>query len=190
MHRILTACAIALLSATAVLAATPIKPIKQYYPVYGDTAEKLAASMTASSPIRRDKHHFYALTHWEVQTRYQLTSDSHGCKLGHVDVKLGIKMQLPHWDPSQTTDAQLQQDWQTFYQALLQHENQHADNGRRAAQDIATLLQNFPRHHQCEVYEQKLKAAIDSIIHNYKRRDQLLDQRTRHGATEGAYFPR
>ena len=148
------------------------------YTIQGNTTEALRQSLNSLGPGRFD-----AFTEWYVN--WKLIGD---CTNPTPQVGLTITYTFPQWKNRRGASKALIQKWNTYEQALLCHEHEHARIGIQAAvQTVAQLSSIEPEN--CQQSQQLGQRTFQRILQEHQSKDVALDARTQHGATEGAVFP-
>jgi len=152
----ITVFAAALFAASSASAQVRETENTRYYAVRGQSVSALLAEMAAKGPDG-----FWAYSNWYVNWS------------GSCDVTLEIIYTLPRWDDRAAASAELRGRWDRMITALVAHERQHAEHGRRAAHEIAADgCENDP----------------SGIVDKWAAEDRAYDQRTEHGWSEGVVF--
>lgn len=177
-----------------------VQTVYDYYSIKGNTRQALRWQMRLLGPKGRWNQSFYAYTRWQVDWQYQLQAEknvSGRCTLQTLTVSVMIRIRLPQWQEESagkalTTAAgdnpALRADWQTFYTALLQHEQQHRQHGIEAAQDLERALWQLPPAADCQRFVELIDERARTVIAGYRQRDKEFDRQTQHGALAGVRF--
>jgi predicted secreted Zn-dependent protease len=144
--------------------------------------------MNARRPYDRDRR-FDAHTEWKLKWHFHYKSQAESCALTDSIVTADIFYVLPHWADEAQADGGLQAQWENYIQNLRTHESGHAGNGEKAANEIATMLNNLASFPSCDLLEKAANDRAYQILDEHKAWDLQYDQDTRHGATQGAVFP-
>jgi len=172
-------CIITILFCEIVSAETTEKIV--YYSIYASTAQELDAQLSLNA-----RNGFHADTQWSIQPRYRFTKENDSCVVSDSSVTLTVTYTMPEWVNKAEASAELQTKWNTWYSNLLSHEKNHGFNGRQAYSDIKHGIYVLNRARTCSQLTNDLRNMIDSVLFKYSQEDKLYDQRTRHGAPEGA----
>jgi predicted secreted Zn-dependent protease len=108
--------------------------------------------------------------------------------LEQLRVDVTIRINLPHWTPSASSDKALQADWALFLAALKEHEAGHQHLGRRAARHVLDTLRAL-RAVPCNVAASTVDRAAQTILNNYHQQNVAYDRDTFHGLTQGVVWP-
>lgn len=110
---------------------------------------------------QRGPNGFWAYTTWFVRW----TAD--------CQVTVDIQYTMPQHTRPGALPENLRVRWAWMHANLIRHERKHGQHGINAAQELVT----------------KRCRNGNSIIQKWANEDRRLDQRTRHGQTEGVVFP-
>ena len=178
---------------TAAIALTPVPKIPDwiqatYYDVVGDTEQAIAQQLATLGP--RDPvsgRGFHAYTRWNIHPQWQVEVQADGqCKLSGTVIPAAA-ITLPRWQALAGTDAGLQQKWSRYIAALVQHEINHALHGEQAANEAKQAGVGIIG--QCAQIADLANASTAKAVQRWAQADKDYDQRTNHGAIEGAVFP-
>jgi predicted secreted Zn-dependent protease len=191
---VVVAIAVCLLLARATQATSPsLKPIvsirRNYYQITGSTATQLRQQMNQLGPVWSSGKRFDAITRWHVRWSYRYAVQNNRCQLTTSRVHVDITITMPQWTPPPQAATSLIKQWRRYSTALQTHEYGHRDHGLAAARDAAYALQVFPGYPNCQYLDLAINTRMMQIIEQYGEKDREYDQRTQHGATQGARFP-
>jgi len=150
--------------------------------VQGRDSGSLAQSLRANGPKG-----FHGHASWKVGYQYTTRKYTAGCQVDTVTVKLEGEIVMPRWVDESGAPNELQQRWRNYYAALKRHEDGHIQNGRDLAQLLKQRLQGMGIV-PCEKVQGQADAEFQRLLADYRSRDRDYDERTRHGATQGAQF--
>lgn len=176
--------------ALCAFAAPPVPEVSQtthYYTFDGTTVAEMLAQLAKRAP-KTDDGNFHALTKWFVKWRYDYDRRDGTCGIGPVKVTVTVDVQLPKWSRPAGASSRLVAKWDAYATALRTHENGHKEIGIEAARSVAKALAAVPRQTSCEQLESVADAAGERILEITRVTERDYDQRTRHGATQGALF--
>ncbi len=161
-----------------------------YYAIQGSTAEELRSQINQNSPVDvRSSRRYAAYTEWEVSWYYRSNRKSHECSLNSPQINTAVRMTLPRWTPPANAPAPLKTQWNRYLKALRLHEEGHQQHGIKAGQEILQILKQMPTFQSCQILASTANREADQIIKKYNQQDISYDQRTKHGAMQGAVFP-
>jgi len=160
------------------------------YPVRGRTAVEIRQSLNRNTPVRLDGNPFDAYTKWDVDWRFQWFENSDGtCRLTKVSTHLRIRTTLPGLLDPDSLSPDVADRWRRYTQALIAHENGHADIGVAAAREIEHELMRLEQQPTCDQLTDSANKLAREIIARHARMETRYDTDTRFGATDGANFP-
>lgn len=165
----------------SVISVAEVSSETNYYSVVANNADELDAQLSINS-----RNGFYADTRWQIQPRYRFKESPSGCTVTDSSVELKITYSMPEWVNKSEASLELQEKWDNWYANLLSHEKNHGYNGRQAYNDIKQAIYFNNRAHTCAQLTRQLKEVVNEILFKYSQQDIFYDQRTKHGATEGA----
>lgn len=144
-------------AAVPAVAAPKTSETLKHYLVQGDSFPQLRRSLAANGP-----NGFWGYTKWWITW-------SSACQ-----VTLEITITMPKLAPGSNLTASQRRIWDGMVKALYQHEQMHAEHGRRAADEILASKCDGPH----------------ATIEKWAKRDRVLDRETRHGAKQGVQLPK
>jgi predicted secreted Zn-dependent protease len=153
-----------------------------YYDVSGTDAQSLRASLNAAGP--RDGHdhlHVDALSTWRISWYWPTAADG-SCDLSQADVRFAATVLLPRLVGGHALNPILGRQWQEYLAALTLHEAGHVRHAYEHSSDVASAI----RSSTCQDANSAAKAVIRDLV----QFDIAYDASTKHGATQGAVFPR
>lgn len=171
----------------ALLRETPDLKVNRYH-VHGASADELRRELDAKGPADWDGKRGDAFTHWKVVWRWP--KDSQGRP--HFDrafIKTEIHVTLPQWNAPAEADPRLKEDWESFMQALIQHERGHV----RHALSLRPRIQEriLARTLQSEgLTLAEANKIARQVVDEIREEDRAFDARTDYGRLEGVRFPR
>ncbi len=156
----------------------------EYYPVHGDSAEALLASIRANQPFAR-----HAATDWRVLWSYECLNQPGESALCSFKVRVLVRFTLPHWVDSERADKALQAEWKRYLSALQLHESGHAGFGVSAGKKIWRLL-NSGDWRAADPMELKARidAECDRTVAEFRASEVAYDKQTHHGRAQGAWL--
>jgi predicted secreted Zn-dependent protease len=165
----------------------PLKPVDKqitwnYYSVLGKDYASLIQSLAANGPKG-----FHGLANWNVTYGYSTALSDGVCRFETVDVYLRGEILMPKWLDQSRASADLQYRWQNYYSALKQHEEGHIQNGMELALLVREKILGLGSF-ECSQAATLAQRKFDQIYSFHKDRDKKYDERTQHGATQGAKF--
>lgn len=178
----------ALLVPVAASAQNSVAWTTNYYSVTGATLVEIRQSLRQSRPWK-DRFDADGFTDWRVAWRFSLTSSASGCRCSSFTTQTTVVTTLPRWTaPTNAPDPPLE-IWQKYATALGQHEAGHAQLALAAAADLQRRSRDITETADCETLQRQLNALGEQVIEEHRKRDRDYDERTRHGADQGAFLP-
>jgi predicted secreted Zn-dependent protease len=170
------------------LAPPSVDETVSYYEVSGSSAQELRAAMDRLGPESDDGERFDAMTRWHVRWRYRYESDGDHCSISAFTTSVEIRMTLPRWS-FRTAGSPLAERWDRYMEALTGHERGHGDIAVRAAQAIQQQVSALEPATSCSRLEESIQERAEQLLDQHRDEEIRYDERTRHGATQGAVFP-
>lgn len=170
------------------MAAPLLYESEDYYDIEGHSAQQLREQMNNVRPMEHGQR-FDAYTEWYVKWHFDFQNTAQGCELTESKVSVDIVYHLPRWANEESAAPELQRHWNSYFKHLLLHERGHAQNGKKAATEIADMLKNLAPFSSCPLLEQMANERAQQIIAEHNAWDLEYDKETRHGRTQGATFP-
>jgi len=130
-----------------------------------------------------------AMTAWRVEWKYTAMNEIAGCRPESIATSTTITMTLPRYVPPTNAAPAIKERWARYFSALIRHEIQHGANGLAAAGAVRDRIAATGNRRDCGTLGRDVTAAVNATLATYRAKDRELDERTRHGATEGAQFP-
>jgi predicted secreted Zn-dependent protease len=159
-----------------------------FYTVTGSTPREIRQSLNQHRPWKRSQE-IDAHTTWSVTWKYTVISGGGGCRPETVTTEVSIVTSLPRYVPPTNAPVELRTRWARYFGALARHEAEHAAIGRAAALDVQGALSGFGERPNCDLLREALNARGAALLEQRRREEREMDQRTRHGANDGARFP-
>lgn len=169
----------------SVLYAEPVVSVKtEYYTVKGLTPDAIRKNMNKHRPGKYD-----AYTNWHVRWKFYTEKDGKYCEISEVEVTLDVKFVLPRWKSRREAEDDVKEQWDDYYDALIEHENQHKDIAIEAAKEIENALNDLDAEKSCGHLEKTANDTAYEVLEEYKAEQKEFDEDTNHGIDEGAVFP-
>jgi predicted secreted Zn-dependent protease len=158
------------------------KIIWNRYPVSGQDYASLVRSLSANGPKG-----FHGLSSWDISYQYTTVPAGNMCRFDTIRLTVKGEILMPKWTDEAAAPPTLRQRWQDYYAALQQHEEGHVQHGNELA---ALIQEKFLGYGDMACGQAKAiaQSEFDRLYNNLKNRDKEYDQRTQHGATQGARF--
>jgi predicted secreted Zn-dependent protease len=156
------------------------------YDVDGKDYSSLIRSLAVNGPKANDKS-FHGLARWRVGYKYETKPAGQKCKFSAITLSIDGEILMPLWREESSAPQELRQRWTRYHAALKAHEEGHIQHGRELALRLREQFLGLGDF-ECGEVAALAQREFDRIYANLKNRDQEYDQRTRHGATQGAFF--
>ena len=173
-----------LLGTCGVHAAVQEEATRRPYVVHAQPGESLRTALHAATPIAVGGQRFHGYTRWNVRWTFRWWREASGrCAITEVTTRLHTEVQLPQL---QAASPEQQAVFDRYLRALSDHEQGHVQIGRDAAQAIDQGIRQMPAAPDCATLEREANALGRRLLQDHVAREKQYDQRTRHGATQGA----
>lgn len=159
-----------------------------YYPITGATLPEIHASLRQNRPWK-NRLTVDGFTEWHIDWRFNVAPGDGGCRLTGFGTKTVILTTLPRWRAPTNAPAQVSSIWSNYSRALALHEAGHASVALAAAADLQKQAKAVAAAADCPSLHKALNELGQRVIADYRRRDEQYDERTRHGAAQGAALP-
>jgi predicted secreted Zn-dependent protease len=160
-----------------------------YYSVTGATLAEIRLSLNQSRPWK-NKFRTDGYTAWRIDWQFNVTTSAGGCRCSSFTTTTAITITLPRWTAPTNASQSVHQIWERYITALGRHEAGHAQIARSAADEIHKRVNALGEGSNCDGLKQTINDLADGLLVDFRRRDAEYDQRTNHGATQGAVLPR
>ena len=155
------------------------------YPVTGSTIGEIYQSMRQAR-VTRNNATWDGLTEWNINWRFALAESAGQCRVSSSSTRTTITLTLPRWSAPTNATTATRDEWRRYSTALAQHELGHAQFAQLAAAGVRKTMNEAQAEADCEPLKKKLNADCNTVVENFRKRDQEYDERTRHGGTQGA----
>jgi predicted secreted Zn-dependent protease len=156
-----------------------------YYSVAGATLREIQASLRSNRPWKSTAEND-GYTRWHVEWNFAVNPAGNKCRLTSFSTRTTVAITLPRWVAPTNATAEVRGAWQRYITALGQHEAGHGQMALAAAAEMQKRVKESSEDADCTALKQKINSLGQSIIEQYRARDQQYDERTRHGETQGA----
>ena len=160
-----------------------------YYPVTGATLGEIRQSINQARPWK-GRSSLDGLTEWQVNWQFDVSASATGCQWVSFNTKTTIKVTLPGWSPPTNTPPEVKEAWRRFFTALAQHEAGHAQIAQAAAKEVARRATQIGEATDCDSLKKTIHSVANQVIEDHRKQDKDYDERTEHGARQGAFLPR
>jgi predicted secreted Zn-dependent protease len=162
----------------------------RYHDLEGDTATELLAALRRVSYAKPKGDHFAAAnTRWRLRWNVSVQPETGGCRLVSATSALDVEMNLPRWTPPANARPGLVKSWDTFAAAVRKHEDGHRDIAIEAVREVDRRLQGERTARSCDALRKNLSRIAESVVREYREKDDSYDVTTMHGRTQGVVFP-
>ena len=160
-----------------------------YYSVTGATLREIHQSFRDARPWKA-RFSLDAFTVWNVTWRFTGTHNGSACRVASFSTTASITITLPRWVAPTNASETVKTEWHRYLQALGQHEYGHAQFALATTGDMQKRIKEAGEDANCEALKQRVNALCQGIVQTHKQMDAAYDQRTDHGATQGARLRR
>lgn len=159
-----------------------------FYTVKGMTIPELRQSIRENRPWKQRLDHD-AMTDWRVDWRFTVTPTPAGCRVSTFGTQTTIVITMPRWMAPTSAPETTRQIWQRYIEALGQHEAGHGAMALAAAAELNKRAQTIGKGADCESLKARTEALGRQVIEEFRAKDKVYDENTRHGATQGVALP-
>jgi predicted secreted Zn-dependent protease len=85
---------------------------------------------------------------------------------------------------------EIAKDWRAYLDLLRLHEDGHVEIDKDGTRGLQSAFANFPPAVDCDTLERNLDARFDEAIGAIGVANDAYDETTKHGATQGAVYPK
>ncbi|WDE01070.1 DUF922 domain-containing Zn-dependent protease [Thalassomonas actiniarum] len=174
-----------LLFVNAVQAKPAIEEHFEFYDIYPVSKEDIRSEIQQRTPIISQGSRFDGRTLWQVAWQYYRKKSDNLCHITRNEITLKVLYTMPAIAPKFTVKPKVRDAFDSYYQALLNHEKGHKKIGIQAASAIEQALLNFKSFSHCQGLDTAVNKAITAIINNHHRQDEDYDRQTEHGKLQG-----
>ena len=177
------------LIASQAIAAPVINIQTKYFIVSGHDSNSLYRSLQQNGPIGENGNRYHAVTRWKARWSYSWRETARWCQLSGVDVSLDIDYLLPELKALESKTEHLKKSWNSYFQALFKHEQQHKDYGVQAANELEQALLAINERQTCSTLQNNMANTAQQILDKYDRLEKEFDRVTNHGLNQGIKLP-
>lgn len=158
------------------------------YRVEPEDAEALSAALNRATPFRRFfGRRFHGNTAWQVRWTFSWDETPEGrCALTKLDTELASDITLPELIGGSVTTRQR---FETYLEALREHEMGHHRIAQAAAQRIDQAIRLLPPQADCDTLKTAVHRAGERELDGAREEERRYDDQTRYGRTQGAWLP-
>ncbi len=157
----------------------------QYYNIYPESKYKIDNEMYKHSPIKHNGKIFYGHNNWYIKWNYKWETKYNVCEIISATVYIDIKYQMPNIPSTFNINFETKDTFNNYYNALLEHEQKHAQYGLLAAKEIEDMFFTISKFHNCKLLKQQIYYETKKIIKKYNKMNKDYDIETEHGRLEG-----
>jgi predicted secreted Zn-dependent protease len=162
----------------------------RYHDVEGDTATALLGSLKRIAYAKPNGDTFAAAnTRWRLRWNVTVQAEAKHCALASATTELEVEMNLPRWTPPADARPGLVKSWNDFADAVRRHEDGHRDIAIEAAREVDRQLKTPRTARSCDALRKNLGRVAESVVREYRDKDNSYDVTTMHGRTQGVVFP-
>ena len=162
----------------------------RYHDVEGDTAAALLASLKRVAYAKPNGDTFAAAnTKWRLRWNVSVQPTKNGCALDSATTELDVEMNLPRWTPPAGARPGLVKSWDRFAAAVRKHEDGHREIAIEAVREVDRRLQGVRTARDCNALRKNLSRVAESVVREYREKDNSYDVTTMHGRAQGVFFP-
>jgi predicted secreted Zn-dependent protease len=158
-----------------------------YYSVTGAVPREIRQSINRSRPWKSSTTD--ALTSWRVEWRFAVVPTSGGCRCSAFSTTTTIAITMPRWMLPAGVDPSAKARWERYIRALGEHENGHAQLALAAAAEMQKRIKALGEQPDCEGLRSRINDTGNAVLEDFRKRENDYDERTKHGATQGASLP-
>jgi len=159
-----------------------------YYAVKGATLPELRQSIRENRPWKL-KHDWDGMTDWQVKWQFTTVPTPGGCRCSVFTTQTTITITMPRWVAPTNAPETVKQIWQHYVTALGQHEAGHVAFALAAAAEVQKQAKEIGEGADCASLQKRINELAQQAVESHRQRDKEYDERTRHGATQGASLP-
>jgi predicted secreted Zn-dependent protease len=155
--------------------------------IFGESIEELDRSLRVHA-IHVGKDLAAGVTYSQFETHYERLRLASGCNLV-PEVKLGLLITLPEWEPPASAGRYLRNQWNQFMWDLDDHERHHAGMWIEAANRMTVAINGTPPVPSCKRAEAAAEARVERVYREYARRQRAFDHDVAAGTLPGPSLP-
>ena len=156
----------------------------EYYDVTGSTVSEIRDSLRTNGHVDGRGMRRYAYTDWFIYWKWPTRQDG-TIDLSRAESHYTVRISMPRWNKPVYASPEVEESWREFSDALLLHEQGHADFAHNNAWVVGEAIRQAAHRNPALT-----AAEADQIGHEEVRKinemDKRYDEVTRHGATQGA----
>ena len=158
------------------------------YEVNHKPGQRLLDALNAASPILQDGKIFHGHTEWRVTWRFwRAEQPDRTCSITIVKTAASGSITLPQLA---STDKNVLSQFAEYIAALRSHELGHFKFGTDAAHEIERRISSLPGMASCSTLESEANRVGYQTLEEFKSSENVYDETTQHGKSQGAWLPR
>jgi predicted secreted Zn-dependent protease len=159
-----------------------------FYAVAGSTLGELWHSQAQQRPWKSN-FSFAARTRWDLKWKFRFAVEGERYRVEGFELRTEVLVILPRWLPPAEAEEAVVSQWTRYVKALMVHEAGHVAIAQQAAAEIRRQIDGLPTFASAAELRDVVGRTAEEVQNNYRQREREYDQRTRHGATQGAWLP-
>lgn len=160
----------------------------RHFPVFGNDSASIRNSIEKNGPVGKNGTRYHAHTVKDIKWDYRWIESNSMCRLTQLNVAINIEYLLPRLQNPASLDESLSNRWDSYYEKLFAHEEQHKDFAVMAARELEQSLESIPQM-SCFQLENQLNDEADKILDKYDKLEREYDRKTNHGVNQGVILP-
>ncbi len=157
----------------------------EFYDIYPVSKEDIRSEIKQRTPLINQGSRFDGRTLWQVAWQYYRKKSDDLCHITKNEITLKVLYTMPAIAPEFSVKPKVRDAFDSYYQALLNHEQGHTKIGIQAATAVEQALLNFNGFSHCQALDTAVNKAITAIINSHHRQDEDYDRQTGHGKLQG-----
>lgn len=150
-----------------------------YYLIDPDTPDDIAYALSQDNTVP-----MHGRTDYNVAWKYEYAKSEGICSIAKGEVKVTTHYVMPKLTLRAAANIDTQTKFNTYYDKLMAHEQNHHGFGVQAAQDIEQLIFAWDPE-SCQTIGNSINSAAYKILDKYGEQNRIYDDETNHGYTEG-----
>lgn len=161
----------------------------EYYEVRGDSEKELRCQLTENGCTWNDGKKYDAVTRWYIKWDHQCRRTEAGYVADSFRPVVEIVFRYPKWLRGVNAPPRLVNAWNIYMTRLVTHEGEHRDMAVTAADQLSRAVADIPPAPSCALLMQEVHRLCSRRIALLNEEQAAFDERTNHGAYQGAVFP-
>ncbi len=155
----------------------------QRYLVPNQPGLSLLQAINSATPISEGGRKFHGYTKWNLRWNYRYNTLADGrCQITSITVTHSVVITLPKLEAGSAHADRFAR----YLNALQTHEIGHMTISQEAGRKIEREVLDLPPMNSCSVLEHHVNQLGMDYVEWARRRGREYDERTKHGATQGA----